>query len=203
MQGGSGGIAVGVGIAVIDGSSITIRLEGVLIEAEDLHVRKILRQCGAEILADELRFSVRRKIHALPRAVVAHRFVLGRYSPKLDTCVAVRLEVLGKVACECIIILRQQCSATAVVVVVEEVVVLHPCRCSPRRTEKTPSGIGLRGFDVSHLADELIHIETLVFDLRINGFVPAVLMYGEREILQRIVAGYVIVGIMPFQGKIA
>ncbi len=87
--------------------------------------------------------------------------------------------------------------------VVEEVVVLHPCRCSPRRTQKAPCGIGLRGFEGSDLGDELIHIEVLILDLRVLVTTPAILMHGEGKVLKGFVTRDVVIGVMSLEREVA
>ena len=202
MQRRTGCIVARLGIAVIDSCGVTVCLEGILVKAEDLDVRELLSQDWSKMLGDERSFRLGREIHAFPRTVIAHRFVLGRNSPELYPSLAVGLQVTGEVARERVVIFRQQRSATAVLTVKEQVVVLHPRRCRPRRTHEPPGGIGLRGFEGCDLGNELIHIEVLVLDLRVLVTTPAILMHSEGEMLQGFVTGDIVVGVMTLEGKV-
>ena len=179
----AGGVSVRRAVPV-DSSGIRTHLKDVLVKTEDLHVlQSALRESRSEIFADELRLYLRREIHALPSAVIAHGFVHRRECPNIYTLSLPCLHVFRQIARIGIIVFRQQRTATmeTVLALVVFLVLLHPRGCRPSIGEDAVVLVVLLLFERPHVFHQMIEIVVFVLDLRVLRLGKTLFVAVKRE----------------------
>ena len=158
----------------------------------------------SEVVLDELGLDLWGEIHALPTAIVAHRFVDRGHRPDVDTFLLPRLDVSGDIVGICLVVLRQKRTATgyAVLALIVFLVVFHPCRRGPCIRHDAISIVGLTLLDIPHIFHEVIEIVLLVLHLWVLAGREALFVAVEREMLHLGITIYLGKSILAFHREV-